>query len=210
MQYHTLFDITTAGYKDWLYVIVAAVVVVTSVVVTWVCYRMPKSRADLPFFWIFLSLAMVLLAGIPYWDYRELLDAYRNKKYRVAAGKVENYWHEKGYNRRKKKPLSGGFYRGRRQVRLYPKRPVRIYQPGSRPRPLPQRHGAARKLRPLPAIRQRRVRQPDHQTGTRGGIDYELRITNDGQCSIALPSFVNRHCLPLRGHRLLQAKGFGV
>jgi hypothetical protein len=105
MQYHTLFDITTAGYKDWLYVIVAAVVVVTSVVVTWVCYRMPKSKADLPFFWIFLSLAMVLLAGIPYWDYRELLDAYRNKKYRVAAGKVENYWHEKGYNRRKKETV---------------------------------------------------------------------------------------------------------
>jgi hypothetical protein len=105
MQYHTLFDITTAGYKDWPYVIAAAAVVGVSVVVTWFYYPVPKSWSDLPFFWICLSVAMVMLAGIPYWSYRDLLDAYRNKTHRVAAGKVENYWHEKWYDRRKKQTI---------------------------------------------------------------------------------------------------------
>ncbi len=105
MQYHTLFDITTAGYKDWPYAVAAAVVVGVSVVVTWVFYPVPKSWNDLPFFWICLSGAMVLLAGIPYWSYRDLLNAHRNKTYRVAAGSVEHYWHEKRYDRRKKQTI---------------------------------------------------------------------------------------------------------
>ncbi|HEX8531876.1 MAG TPA: hypothetical protein VF646_17705, partial [Cytophagales bacterium] len=37
-----------------------------------------------------------------YGNYRDLLGAYQKKEYRVAAGKVENYWYEKRYNRRKK------------------------------------------------------------------------------------------------------------
>ena len=104
MPYHTLFDITAAGYKDWPYAIIAAVVVVCSVVA--MCfYPVPKSWADLPLFWIGLILAMVLLIGLPYGDYRELLKAYRNKTYRVAEGKVANYWHQKWYNRRKKQTI---------------------------------------------------------------------------------------------------------
>jgi hypothetical protein len=105
MKYHTLFDITTAQYKDWPYVIAAAAGVVASIIVTLCFYPVPKSWSDLPFFWICLSLAMVRLAGIPYWDYHALLETYRDKKYRVAAGKVENFWHEKRYSRQRKETI---------------------------------------------------------------------------------------------------------
>ncbi len=98
MQYQTLFDISTAGYKEWEFAIISAVLVAVNVVVLlffrWVRFRTP----------LHVMSAIVVLVSfcMPYWDHSRLLRAYRNREYQVVEGRVENYSDREWYNRKKK------------------------------------------------------------------------------------------------------------
>jgi hypothetical protein len=98
MHYQTLFDISTAGYKEWEFALISALLVAANGVVL-LFFRRATFRKPLH-----VGSAVVVFVSfcIPYWDHSRLLGAYRNHDYRVAEGKVENYWQREWYDRRRK------------------------------------------------------------------------------------------------------------
>ncbi len=98
MYYHTLFDISTAGYKEWEFALISALLVAANGVVL-LFFRKVRFRNALH---VVSAVVVFVSFCIPYWDHTRLLQAYRNHDYRVAEGKIEHYWQREWYDRRRK------------------------------------------------------------------------------------------------------------
>jgi hypothetical protein len=98
MQYHTLFDISTAGYKEWEFAIISGLLVAANGVVL-LFFRRARFRVSLH---VVSAIVVLVSFCMPYWDYSRLVRAYRNREYRMAEGRVEHYWEREWYSRLKK------------------------------------------------------------------------------------------------------------
>jgi hypothetical protein len=98
MQYHTLFDISTAGYKEWQFAIISGLLVAANVVVL-LFFRRATFRKSLH---VVSAIVVFVSFCIPYWDHTRLVRAYLNNNYQVAEGKMENYWQREWYDKRRK------------------------------------------------------------------------------------------------------------
>jgi hypothetical protein len=98
MQYQTLFDISTAGYKEWEFAIISAVLVAANGVVL-LFFGRARFRVALH---VMSAIVVAVSFCMPYWDHSRLVQAYQNRAYQVAEGQVENYWEREWYSRRKK------------------------------------------------------------------------------------------------------------
>jgi hypothetical protein len=98
MQYHTLFDISTAGYKEWEFAIISGLLVAANGVVL-LFFRRAKFRVS-------LHVVSAIVVGCPAACRTGTIPGWcgptGTASTGMAEGRVEHYWEREWYSRLKK------------------------------------------------------------------------------------------------------------
>src|SRR5262245_40103166 len=92
MNYRTIYDISSEGYREWPYVILSLALFVFCAVLFVYLKRKRKSLVSFYVVSGFSILVALVSCGMTYWDYSRLRSALEQNRCQVAEGEVDNYW----------------------------------------------------------------------------------------------------------------------